>query len=208
MKNNVEIINLEKTAEGLARAKEFVADIAKAGKHILFAGGKSEAHKIVTDAAISIGMPYAAARWVGGTLTNFGQIKKRIAHLEDLLAKKEKGALDIYTKKERLVIDREIEDLKESFGGLVGMKEMPAALFVVDSDRESIAVTEARKMGVPVISLSSSDCDISKIDYPIVANDAARSSIEFFVNEIAEAFRRARAAGSGDKAEREPAPAA
>jgi len=188
IKNTVEIINLEKTDEYLARAKEFVASMAKEGRQVLFVGSKNEAREVVKHAALSIDMPYVTNRWIGGTITNFSEIKKRIARLEDLTSKKEKGELGMYTKKERLMIDREIEGLEKHFGGLLSMKQKPAAIFVVDSKAESIAVKEAISTGIPIISLSGSDCNIKSIDYPIPANDSSKSSITFFVNAIAAVY--------------------
>ena len=189
VKNTVEIIDLEKTDEYLARAKEFVASVAREGKQILFVGSKNEAREAVKNAALSVDMPYVTNRWIGGTITNFSEIKKRIARLEDLTSKKEKGELGMYTKKERLLIDREIEDLEKHFGGLLPMKQKPAAIFVVDSGAESIAVKEATGTGIPVISLSGSDCNIKGIDYPVPANDSSRSSITFFVDAITAAYK-------------------
>ena len=189
-KNRVEIIDLTKTSDLLKNALDFVSGLAKEGKQVLFVGGKNEAKDIVKKAAISIEMPYVAGRWIGGTFTNFSEIKKRIAKLEDLTKQKEKGELSKYTKKERLVIDRNIDNLDRFFSGLLLMKEMPKAIFVVDPKKELISVTEAKKMGIPVIALASSDCDIKEIDYPILANDSATSSISFFVNEIAETYKK------------------
>jgi len=189
VKNTVEIIDLEKTDEYLSRAKEFVISIAKEGKQILLVGSKHEARDVVKTAAISIDMPYVTNRWIGGTITNFSEIKKRVARLEELTEKREKGELGMYTKKERLLIDREIEDLEKHFGGLLLMKSKPAAIFVVDSGAESIAVKEAVGTGIPIVSLSGSDCNIKGIDYPIPANDASRSSITFFVGEIVAAYK-------------------
>jgi len=189
VKNTVEIINLEKTDEYLARAKDFVASLAKEGKQILFVGSKNEGRDVVKNAAMSVDLPYVTNRWIGGTITNFSEIKKRIARLESLTSKKEKGELGMYTKKERLLIDREIEDLEKHFGGLLSMKQKPAALFVVDSGCESIAVKEAMDTGIPVISLSGSDCNIKEIDYPIPANDSSRSSISFFVDIITNTYK-------------------
>jgi small subunit ribosomal protein S2 len=189
VKNTVEIINLEKTDEYLERAKEFVASVAKEGKQVLFVGSKNEARETVKNAALSVDMPYVTNRWIGGTITNFSEIKKRIARLEDLTSKKEKGELGMYTKKERLLIDREIEDLEKHFGGLLPMKQKPAALFVIDSGAESIAVKEATGTGIPVVSLSGSDCNIKGIDYPVPANDSSRSSIAFFVDAITSAYK-------------------
>jgi small subunit ribosomal protein S2 len=189
IKNKVEIINLEKTVELLEKACEFVTSIAKEGKQILFVSGKNEAKNIININASSINMPNVAGRWIGGALTNFSEIKKRIAKYEDLLSQKEKGELSKYTKKERLMIDRQIDKLEKMFSGITSMKEMPKAIFVVDPKKEIIVVLEAQKMGIPVIALSNTDCDISMIDYPIVANDSAVSSISYFVGEIVKAYK-------------------
>lgn len=189
LKNKVEIINLEKTAEDLERAKEFVASLAKSGKVILFVGGKNEAKDAVKMAAESIGMPYVASRWIGGTLTNAPEIKKRIAKFEDLSKQKEKGELAKYTKKERLLIDRQIKKLEEMFAGIITMKDLPKAIFVVDPKKEFTAVAEAKRLGIPVIALLNTDSNIKEIDYPIVANDASIPSISFFVSEIAKAYK-------------------
>lgn len=189
VKNKVEIIDLEQTAKMLDHAKEYVEGLAKLGKQILFVGGKHEARDFVKMSAMSIDMPYVASRWIGGTLTNAVEIKKRIAKFEDLQKQKEKGELAKYTKKERLLIDREIDNLEDMFSGIVNMKELPKALFVVDPKKEFIAVAEAKKMGVPVIAILNTDCDIKDIDYPIVANDASTSSIALFVSEIAKAYK-------------------
>lgn len=188
-KNGIEIIDLEKTTSHLAEAKEFVGTLSRTGKKLLFVGTKSEGRNAVMEGAISIDMPYVHNRWLGGTLSNFTQIKKRILHMEDLMTKRTGGLLDKYTKKERLLIDREIEKLEKNFAGLTVMKELPAALFVVDAKKEHIAVAEAKKMGIPVISISSSDCDFSKIAYPIPANDASKTSITFFIKEIVSAWK-------------------
>lgn len=188
-KNGVEILDLEKTGTHLATAKEFVKTLSHTGKKILFVGTKSEARVIVSAAASSIEMPFVVNRWLGGTLSNFSQIKKRILHMEDLIEKRTSGELEKYTKKERLLISREIESLEKHFAGLAPMKELPGALFVIDAKKEHIAVEEATKMHIPVVSLSSSDCDFSKIAFPIPGNDASRSSITFFVHEIVQAWK-------------------
>lgn len=194
VKNKVEIIDLEKTAEQLEKAKEFITGIAKLGKQVLFVGGKNEARELLKMGAISVDMPFVAGRWIGGTLTNAPEIKKRIAKFEDLQKQKEKGELAKYTKKERLLIDREIANLDEMFSGIVSMKELPKAIFVIDPRKEFIAVAEAKKMGVPVVALMNTDCDIRDIDYPIIANDASVSSIALFVSEIAKAYKAGKAA--------------
>jgi len=188
-KNRVDIIDLEQTIKSLNTALEFVASLAKEGKTILFVGNKYEARKIIKDAADSLDMPYCAERWIGGTFTNFSEIQKRVARLEDILQKKETGGLDVYTKKERGLIDKELSDLEKRFSGIVSMKKLPNALLVIDSKEEDSAVREARQLGIPVISLSASDCDISLIDYPIVANDSSAESIKFFLDKIVEAYQ-------------------
>ena len=193
-KNRSEIINLEKTAELLEDAKNFVAKLAAEGKQILFAGGKNEARNAIRNAAMSAEIPFVAGRWVGGTFSNFAEIKKRIAMFEDLVDQREKGQLVKYTKKERLLIDRKIDNLEKLFSGLVLLKDMPKALFVIDPRKESIAVAEARKMGIPVIALAGTDCDVSKIDYPIIGNDSSVTSINFFVSEISKAYKKAKVA--------------
>lgn len=193
VKNKVEIIDLEKSIEDLKKAEEFVSSVAKLGKQILFVGGKNEARNIVKLAALSVDMPYVAGRWIGGTITNAPEVKKRVAKFEDLQKQKEKGELVKYTKKERLLIDREISNLDEMFSGIVSMREMPKALFVIDPRKEFIAVAEAKKAGIPVIALCNTDCDITKVDFPIVANDSSVSSISLFVSEIVKAYKAGKA---------------
>jgi len=191
-KNKVEIFDLEKTTEYLDRAKKFVAEIAKHNGMILFVSGKSEAKEALRRGAQSISMPHVAGRWIGGTFTNFPQIKKRVERLETLTSQREKGELAKYTKKERLLIDREIDNLNRYFSGIISMKEMPKAMFVIDSKREHIAVREAKKIGVPVIGLLGSDCNLKDVEYPIPGNDSSVASVTFFINEIVEAYKNAR----------------
>ena len=191
-KNGVEILDLEKTVVELEKAKEFVKTLAKGGKQILFVGTKSEAKKAVEKGATSIDMPFVVDRWVGGNLTNFPEIKKRVALLEDLRAKRENGELAMYTKKERLLIDKDIDRLERNFSGIVSMKSLPAAIFAIDPRKETIAVKEAKFLGIPVVALANSDCNLKEVDYAIPGNDSSMSSISFFVNQIAEAFKEGR----------------
>jgi len=187
-KNGVEIFDLTKTSPLLDTAKNFISHLATQKKQVLFVGGKHESQGVIKDAAMKLDMPYVVGRWIGGTMTNFPEISKRVARLADLSSKKEKGLLGGYTKKERLLIDREIERLTDRFGGLDSMKRPPAAIFVIDSGFEDIAVAEANKEGIPVISLSSSDCDITKVQYPVVGNDTAIKSISYVVEALSAAF--------------------
>lgn len=189
VKNNIEIFDLEKTKDSLTEALNFVSDIASRGGSILFVSGKSEAKQAITSAGESLNMPYVAGRFIGGTLTNFPEIKKRVEKLESWTSQKEKGELVKYTKKERLLIDREIDRLREFFFGLSTMKKMPEAVFVVDAKKESIAVKEAKTMGIKVIALCGTDNNLNDVEFAIPGNDASRTSIEFFLKKIVESYK-------------------
>ncbi len=188
LKNRIELIDLEKSGEQLLRACDFVNTIARKRQQILFVANKIEAAEIVREAAGRLQMPYARERWLGGTLTNFSEMKKRIARLLDLTQKRERQELLMYTKKERLLIDREIAHLERFFAGLLNMTQMPAALFVVDPREEKTAIREAQALHIPVMALAGTDCDIRELDFPIVANDSSRSSIRAVVDRIVEAY--------------------
>ena len=187
-KNGVDIINIEKSYELLEKALETVSKMAASGKSILFVGTKPEARQQIIETALALNMPYVGERWVGGTLTNFPEIKKRITKLLDLREQKEKGGLDKYTKKERLLIDREMEDMTKNFQGVSTITSTTDDMFVIDSKKEHIACTEARKMGLPIIALLNTDCDLKKVEFPIVANDASVPSISFILNEVKSAY--------------------
>lgn len=189
-KNGVDIIDIEKTESLLEKALEAVTKLAASGKTILFVGTKPEARQQIVEVALSLNMPYVSERWVGGALTNFPEIKKRIVKLLDLRDQKEKGELDRYTKKERLLIDREMDDMTKNFQGLTGITKTPDAMFVIDPKKEQIAVTEAQKMNLPIISVLNTDCDLKQVEYPIVANDASVLSITFFLSKIKEAYTK------------------
>lgn len=195
-KNGVDIINIEKSYELFEKAIEEVTRLASTGKVILFVGTKAEARQQIIETALALGMPYVGERWVGGSLTNFPEIKKRITKLLDLRDQKEKGGLDKYTKKERLLIDREMDDMTKNFQGLTGITRTPDVMFVIDPKKEHIAVTEAHKMNLPVIGVLNTDCNIKQVEFPIIANDASVSSISFFLNAVKDAYRSGTA---GDK---------
>ncbi|MEK7609987.1 MAG: 30S ribosomal protein S2 [Patescibacteria group bacterium] len=188
-KNTTDIFDLEKTADILEKTKAIIVSLAKESKTVLFIGGKKEASIAVKNAAMSINMPYVDGRWIGGTLSNFGQIRKRVDRYEKLIADKEKGELVKYTKRERMLIDKEIASLEKMFYGIVGLKKIPEAVFIIDPRREKNAVKEAQDMGVTVIALAGSDCNISEVKYPIVGNDASKASIQFFLGEIVKAYQ-------------------
>ncbi|MBI2086613.1 MAG: 30S ribosomal protein S2 [Candidatus Zambryskibacteria bacterium] len=189
-KNKIEIFDLEKTSQELAKAFEFVESKGKEGAPVLFVGGKSEAREATIKAGKELQMPYVAGRWIGGTLTNFTEIKKRIIRLEELTSQRERGELAKYTKKERLLIDREIEKLQLHFGGVTNLKSLPKLLIIIDPKKENIAVSEARKMNIPVVALAGSDSNLYEVDYPIPGNDASRQSISFIVEKLVEAYKK------------------
>lgn len=186
-KDRTDIFDLELTEQRLETAKAFVSSLAGTGRQILFVGGKNEAISVVKSLAEQVGMPYVAGRWIGGTLTNFKNIRKRLERLERLTKERETGELEKYTKRERLMIDREIDELNARFGGLVSMHDLPGAIFVIDSRHEETAVKEANQLKIPVVGLSSSDCDFALVQYPIPANDTSVRSIRLFAEEVASA---------------------
>lgn len=188
-KNGSDIIDLEKTVELFDAAKARLVELGKLGKSVLFVGTKPEIRDIVVAAAKEINQPFVGERWIGGTLTNWGEIKKRIARLKELSEKFSKGELEKYTKKERLLFERELGNLQAEFGGIASLDGLPGALFVVDPREEVIAVTEAKKMKVEVIALMNSDCNKNTVTYPIIANDAALTSVRYFVEGVRDAYQ-------------------
>ena len=188
VKGGVELFDLEQTAGLLDEARAFVKQLAAERKTMLFIGGKAEAREAVMRAALRIAQPYCAGRWIGGSLTNWSEIKKRLGRLEELSTMREKGELAKFTKLERLLIDREIADLDLMFGGLRGLNKLPDALFVADPRKEAIAVAEANQLNIPVIALMNSDCDRQKIQYPIPANDASRETLTIVLDEITKTY--------------------
>ena len=188
-KNKEDIIDLEKTSVMLDSALEFVKELGAKGKVVLFVGTKPEAKVATKEVALALGMPYVTERWIGGTLSNFTEIKKRIIELENYHKDSAQGGLDKYTKKERVVMAKKMEKLERYYSGLIGLKKSPDALFVVDAKSEHIAATEARKSGIPVIALMNSDSNIKGIDHAIVANDSGIPSIKFFTAEVGNAYK-------------------
>lgn len=189
-KNNVDIIDLEKTNLMLEEALGFVKNLGSQNKIILFVGTKPEAKEVIKNAALSLNMPYVNTRWIGGTLSNFTEIKKRINELEKYNKESATGELEKYTKKERVVMAKKMEKLLKYYGGLIGLKKAPDMLFIIDSKAEHIAATEARKSNVPVVALANSDSNIKNIDYPIVGNDSGIPSIRFFTTSLVDAYQK------------------
>jgi small subunit ribosomal protein S2 len=187
-KGGTELFDLEKTAQCFENALDFTKKLASERKTILFVGGKAEARGAIKRAAERLNLPYVASRWIGGTLSNFSEIKRRLARLSDLTTMREKGELAKFTKRERLLIDRDIVDLEAMFGGLKGMQKLPDALMIVDPRAEEGAAREAKLFNIPVIALMNSDCDKSLVTYPIPANDASLQTITFVLDSIAQTY--------------------
>lgn len=191
-RNNVYIINLEKTVEYLERAKNFLRNLALKGETVLFVGTKKQAQAIIVEQAKACSMYYVSNRWLGGLLTNFATIKKSIARLKDIEKMKEDGRFNSFTKKEVSLLLKEKGKLEKNLGGIKDMERFPGALFVIDSKKESLAVAEARKLAIPVAALIDTNCNPDLINYPIPGNDDAIKSIRLITSLIAEAIAEGR----------------
>lgn len=188
-KEGSDIFDLEKVAEALTTATEVLKEAGMQGRTVLFVSTKDETSAIVKAAAEKVGAPYVTNRWIGGMLTNFSEIKKRINRLEALVHERESGELERkYTKKERVVIGREVDKLTFNFFGISKMIKLPDLMVVVDPRHDAIAVTEAKEKNIPVIAILNSDCDATLVRYPIVANDSLQSSVSLLVEEMAAAY--------------------
>jgi len=186
-RNGIHIIDLQQSMSLLERASAFVADLVANGQTILFVGTKRQAQDSIEQAASRCEMFYIKNRWLGGMLTNFSTIQKRIDYLINLETEKDKGLFSVLTKKEGLKKQEELDRLNRNFGGVKNMRNLPGALFVVDIGLENIAVLEARKMNIPIVAMVDTDCDPDLVDYPIAANDDAIRSISLTVNCMADA---------------------
>ena len=206
LRNSIEIFDLEKTKKNLDSAKEFAKKLGQDKKVVLFVGTKKEAKDLTENTAKELGMPFVKERWIGGTLTNFKQIKGRIDHLNDLKKKRDSGELDKYTKKEKLQIERQIEKMEIYFGGLAeNLKFLPSAILAVDSKHEKISVNEANQMKISVVALLNSDCNPSGINYPVPGNDNSRTSISYFLGEFARAYKEGTLLAQQEPAKEQPA---
>lgn len=193
-KDGTDIIDLEKTMDSLEDAKKLVHHTASQGGEVLFVGTKPESQTIVRELATEAEAPYVVNRWVGGLLTNFAEIRKRVQRLQDLVAQGEAGELDRkYTKKERVLINREMQKLIFNFGGIRKMERLPKLLVVVDPRHNDIAVEEARERNIPVVSISGSDNNLTDIAAPVVVNDSLVASVRTILAEIAEAYQKGKA---------------
>lgn len=191
IKSGKDIIDLEKTAIQIEKAADFLVQVVKDKKQFLTIGTKPEARAEVTSSGMKLELPFAAERFIGGTLTNFGEIKKRVEKLHELITKKEAGDFSVYTKKEQSLIDRDIARMTKNFGGLSTIGGFPAVVLLVDSAHEAIAHAEAKYMRIPVVALCNTDCNIKGIDYPIVVNDASAASIQIVLDYLADKIESA-----------------
>jgi small subunit ribosomal protein S2 len=190
-----DIFDLEKTTELLEAAKEVLKEAGSQGKTVLFVGTKDEASAIVKAAAEEVEAPYVTNRWIGGMLTNWSEIKKRINRLEALNHERESGEMERkYTKKERVVLGRETDKLNFNFFGISKMPKVPDMMLVIDPRHDEIAVTEALEKNIPVMAIMSSDCDASRIAYPVVANDSLQTSVKLLLGELTAAYAEGKSA--------------
>ena len=191
-RNGIYIIDLQKTVGKLEEAYMFIREVAANGDEILFVGTKKQAQDSVKEEAIRCGMPYVNARWLGGMLTNFNTIKRRIKRLEQLKKMEADGTFDLLPKKEVIKLNLEIEKLEKFMGGIVNMKKQPAAMFIVDPRKERIAVQEAKKLGIPLVAVVDTNCDPDEIDYVIPGNDDAIRAVKLIAAEMANAVLEGR----------------
>lgn len=186
-RNGIYIIDLQKTVKKLDEAYNFAKQIAEDGGTILFVGTKKQASDAIKEEALRCGMPFVNARWLGGMLTNFKTIRKRIARLAQLKEMRENGTFDLLPKKEVLKLNLQIDKLEKFLGGIVDMKKQPSAMFIVDPKKERIAVAEAHKLNIPIIAIVDTNCDPDEIDYVIPGNDDAIRAVKLITAAMADA---------------------
>ena len=191
-RNGIYIIDLQKTVKKLEEAYNFVKETVAEGGEILFVGTKKQAGDSVKEEAERCGMHYVNARWLGGMMTNFKTIRRRIARLEQLQKMQEDGTFDLLPKKEVTKLMLEIEKLEKFLGGIKNMNKLPAALFIVDPRKERIAVSEARNLGIPIVAIVDTNCDPDEIDYVIPGNDDAIRAVKLIAGTMADAVLEAR----------------
>ncbi len=187
-RNGIYIIDLQKTVKKIEEAYEFVRQLGENGGTILFVGTKKQAQESVRDEANRSGMFYVNQRWLGGTLTNFQTIRKRINRLKDIERMEEDGTFEVLPKKETVDLLKEKEKLVKFLGGIKEMKKLPDAIFVIDPRKESIAIAEARKLNIPIVGIVDTNCDPDEIDYVIPANDDAIRAVKLLTSTVADAI--------------------
>jgi len=189
LRNNIYIIDLEKTAEELAKALEFMKKIKESKGKILFVETRSQSQLLAEQTAKNCNMPYIISRWIGGLLTNFRTIRKRVEYFMDLEKKKSDGELKKYTKKEQQDFDEEIEKLKKKFEGIKNLDKLPDAVFVLSVKTQMTAIKEAKKKNIAVVGLVDTDSDPTLIDYPIPSNDESTSALKFILEQVEESLK-------------------
>lgn len=199
VRNNIHIIDLEKTAEKFKEALSVISRAVADNKVILVVGTKIQIKNLVEEMAKGCGLPYISERWLGGTFTNFETVKKRIDYFKELERKKIAGELGNYTKKERANFDKELAVLEKKFGGIKNLEKLPDFLFVLDMQKDLLAVKEARQKNVKIIGLSHTNVDPNLADYPIPANDDAISSVKYILDKASEVIKKAKESASGKK---------
>ena len=205
-RNGIYIIDLQKTVKKLDEAYNFVRDVAANGGEVLFVGTKKQAGDSIKEEAERCGMHYVNARWLGGMLTNFKTIQKRIERLAQLRKMEEDGTFELLPKKEVVKLKLEIEKLEKFIGGIKQMKTLPAALFIVDPKKEKIAVSEARKLNIPIVAIVDTNCDPDEVDYVIPGNDDAIRAVKLIAGAMANAVMEGRQGQSDAPAAEEEAP--
>lgn len=189
-RDGVHIIDLTKSQDMLKEACDFVYNLGKTNKVLLFVGIKKQARSIIEEWAVKLQAPYLVERWIGGFLTNFEEISKNIKRLKELKVQKGKGELKKYTKKEQLLIDRQIANLEKDYKGVFDLEVLPDAIFVCDASSDNVAVREASRLKIPVVAIADSNCDPTQIDYLIPGNDDAIKSIKILVEALASAYEQ------------------
>ncbi len=207
-RNGIYIINLQKTVKKIVEAYDFIKEVAANGEDILFVGTKKQAQESIKEEAQRVGMYYVNARWLGGMLTNFKTIKKRIERLNQLNKMEEDGTFELLPKKEVAKLKLEIEKLDKYLGGIKDMKKLPGAMFIVDPRKEKIAVSEAKKLGIPVVAIVDTNCDPDEVDYVIPGNDDAIRAVKLIASTMADAIIEGRQGEDAAVAEQDDAPAA
>ncbi|MGI6329276.1 MAG: 30S ribosomal protein S2 [Bacilli bacterium] len=186
-RDDIYIIDLQKTVRKIEEAYQVLTDIVRAGGEVLFVGTKKQAQEAAKEEALRVRMPYVVERWLGGTLTNFRTIRKRIGRLEEIEKMEEEGIFELLPKKEVIKIKKEYAKLDRNLSGIREMKRLPAALVIVDPRKEINAIREARKLNIPVIGIVDTNCDPDDLDYPIPANDDAIRSVKLIIGVLANA---------------------
>lgn len=186
-RDGIHIFDLAKTREGLIEGASFINKTIKEGKKVLFVGTKRQANDMILKLAKELDQPYVVERWLGGTLTNWDQMKKRVDKMAQMKQEREAGEYQKFTKRERLLLDREITKLEHFFGGVSQLEKLPDAIFFVDTRKEKAAVAEALAKGIPIVGICDTNSNPSDIDYVIPANDDAQGSIEMILGKIREA---------------------